>query len=72
MFLNPSTWYQGPDQGPGTRNQGPRTRDLGPGTRDQRPRGGQKDAWEAALGGNLVKEDFGSKTSKFAEAFDEK
>ena len=40
-----------------------------------RPRGNQKDAWEAALGhlgAGLVKEDFGSKTSKFAKAFNEK
>ena len=40
-----------------------------------RPRGSQKEAWEVALGhlgASLVKENFGSKTSKFAKAFDEK
>ena len=39
MFLNPSTWYQGPGtRDPGTRDQGPGTRDHGPETRDQGPR----------------------------------
>ena len=47
------------DQGPGTRGQGEAKRTLGrlPGEH---------------LGASLVKEDFGGKTSKLAEAFDEK
>ena len=70
----PGTRDQAPrDQGPGTRDQGPRTWDQGPGTR------GQGEAKRTLgrlpgehLGASLVKEDFEGKTSKLAEAFDEK
>ena len=45
MFLNPSTWYQGPEtRDPGTRDQGPGTKDQGPGTRDQGPGPGTRGA----------------------------